>query len=262
MDRRVVNGASGGLGWGTFRGIPRAEAPGSGRFGGLMKLMRMLGGASRPCPPLTGPSLHSWCGAIILLSAALPVSTTAAATWASELVAPQTLIQRTSEELRAAILREQELIKKDPNRAVALVNQIVVPHIDSLAVGKRILGKYWRKALPEQRERFIDNFRKLLLRTYAVSVGRYSDVEVTYLPIRDTDQSGSRAKVRTTVSRAGRPPINVDYRLHRTGNGWKVYDVATNGISLVATFRATVDAEVRKHGLDGLLERLKPITPQ
>lgn len=214
-----------------------------------------------------GSSLHSWCGAIILLSAALPVSTTAAATSASELVAPQTLIQRTSEELRAAILKEQELIKKDPNRAVALVNQIVVPHIDSLAVGKWILGKYWRKALPEQRERFIDNFRKLLLRTYAVSVGRYSDVEVTYLPIRDTDQSGSRAKVRTTVSRAGRPPINVDYRLHRTGNGWKVYDVATNGISLVATFRATVDAEVRKHGLDGLLERLeakieKPITPQ
>jgi ABC-type transporter MlaC component len=72
-----------------------------------------------------GPSLHSWCGAIILLSAALPVSTTAAATSASELVAPQTLIQRTSEELRAAILKEQELIKKDPNRAVALVNQIV-----------------------------------------------------------------------------------------------------------------------------------------
>lgn len=51
MDRRVVNGASGGLGWGTFRGIPRAEAPGSGRFGGLMKLMRMLGGRFPPVPP-------------------------------------------------------------------------------------------------------------------------------------------------------------------------------------------------------------------
>jgi phospholipid transport system substrate-binding protein len=202
----------------------------------------------------------------MLLSTALPVSTTLGAI-SSEPVAPRTLIQRTTEELRAAILKEQESIEKDPNRAIALVNQIVVPHVDSLAVGKCILGRHWRKALPEQRERFIDGFRKLLLRTYAVSVGRYSDVEVAYLPIRDTDRSGSRAKVRTMIPRAGRPPINVDYGLHRTGNGWKVYDVATNGISLVATFRATVDAEVRKHGLDGLLERLeakieKPITPE
>jgi phospholipid transport system substrate-binding protein len=169
---------------------------------------------------------------------------------------PQALIHGAVEELRMAIVHDKMAINKDPNRAITLVDRIVLPHVDTNRVGRLILGQHWRNATPEQRRQFVDNYRRLLLRTYAVHVSDYADVKVEYLSSGGTTNNSKRTVVRTRVSHAGNPASNVDYRMYLTANGWKVYDVAVTGISLVATFRATVNSEINRYGLDGLIARL------
>jgi phospholipid transport system substrate-binding protein len=106
-----------------------------------------------------------------------------------------------------------------------------------------------------------------LLRTYAVHVSDYVDVKVAYLPLRSAPRERERVTVRTQVSHGNKPPINVDYRLYQNDGAWKIYDVAVNGIRLVATFRSSVDAEVQRIGIDGLIADLnaknqQPIKPR
>lgn len=179
----------------------------------------------------------------------------------------QQLIERRVEELRVAVVQDEEGIKRDPNRAMALVDRIVSPTVDTIRIGKLILGKHWQTATPEQRQQFVDGYRKLLLRTYAVHVSDYADVKVAYLPLRSASRERGPVMVRTQVSHGNKPPINVDYRLYQNDGAWKVFDVAADGISLVATFRSSVDAVVQRVGIDGLIADLnaknqQPIRPR
>lgn len=177
---------------------------------------------------------------------------------------PQAVIRATIEDLRAAVLRDKSAIDSDPNHAVELVDQIVSPHVDTVRSGRLILGKHWREATTDQQRQFIDDFKRLLLRTYAINVSDYTDVSITYLQTsRDTDPS--LAVVRTRVSVPGKNPLNIDYRMIQTEGGWKVYDVLAGGVSIVATFRSGVDTEIQQYGMEGFITRLsekgsKPLT--
>lgn len=201
------------------------------------------------------PHLSLW-AVLTLLMTHLAVVTNLGAIPTDAAGSPRELVERTTGELRTAVIREQDAIKKDPNRAIHLVDRIVSPHVDTIRVSKWILGKHWRRATPEQRQQFIDAYRKLLLRIYALRVGDYTDVEVTYPPVRTNNNKGTLVTVRSLVSHQGKLPIRIDYRLHQKEGAWKVYDVIAEGISIVATFRAVVDAEVRKYGIDGLIARI------
>lgn len=174
---------------------------------------------------------------------------------ASTDLGPLELIERTNDELRSAIKSNQQAIKVDPTRAIALVDRIVSPHVAASRVAQWTLGKHWRAATPEQRQRFTDAFRRMLLRTYAIRAGEYQDVDVSYLPVRH-EANGDRATVRTKVSNGSGPPIAVDYRLFRSSAEWKVYDVVADGISLVTMFRGVIDADVKRYGLDSVIDRL------
>lgn len=169
---------------------------------------------------------------------------------------PQALVHDTIEKLRAAVLRDRAAIEGDPDRAVEIVDGIVSPHVDAARSGRLILGKHWGAATPGQRQEFIELYKRLLLRTYAIHVSDYTDVQVSYLSTLPLGEHGSEAVVRTRVTRPGRDPANVDYRMIRTESGWKVYDVVANGVSIVVTFRSGVDAEIRQFGIDGLITRL------
>ena len=106
-----------------------------------------------------------------------------------------------------------------------------------------------------QRERFIGEFRSYLLRTYAIGAAAYCGAAITYLPIRESSD-GTKVGVVTRLARAGAPTMSVEYRLHRSGGSWKVYDFVIDGISFTLTYRASFAAVLRKSGLDALVERL------
>jgi phospholipid transport system substrate-binding protein len=178
---------------------------------------------------------------------------------------PQAIVRSTIEDLRVAVVRDQAVIDQNPNHAVELVDQFVSPHVDTVRSGRLILGKHWREATPEQQQQFIENFKRLLLRTYAINVTDYTDVNITYLQSTRGGDNPPLAEVRTRISLPGKEPLNIDYRMIQADGTWKVYDVLAEGVSLVASFRSGVDAEIQQYGMDGLITRLsektnKPLT--
>jgi len=171
--------------------------------------------------------------------------------------APLVLVNETSDKMLAAIKAERSVIEKDNGRLFALVEKIVLPHFDFERMAKLVLGKYWRRASDDQRQRFIEEFRFLLVRTYATAMLEYTDQEITYLPFRARPDD-VEAVVKTEVEQDGGFPIPIDYKLTRDGGAWKVYEVAIDGVGLVINYRSSFATEIRgKEGLDGLINKLQ-----
>lgn len=167
-------------------------------------------------------------------------------------VSPQELVQRTAEEMLTKLRVEKQVIEQHPERIYELVNQIVLPHFDFERMSSWVLGKHWRAATPAQKERFMAEFRTLLVRTYAKSLSEYTDSKISYLPMRPSPQE-DQVKVRTEVDQPGGFPIPIDYELRRQGDDWKVIDVTIDGVSLVTNYRSTFASQIRQDGLDKLI---------
>jgi phospholipid transport system substrate-binding protein len=137
------------------------------------------------------------------------------------------------------------------------IEELIVPHIDQIAMSKLALGKYWRTATPEQRDQFVQEFKNLLIRTYKTSLVNYNDQTVDMLPFRPSPEQ-DRATVRSAIKRAGAPPIAINYSMrYKPEDGWKVYDIVIEGVSLVTNYRSTFDREIATGGMDKLLESMR-----
>jgi phospholipid transport system substrate-binding protein len=171
---------------------------------------------------------------------------------ASAQEAPDQLIKRVSEEVLDIVRRDSDIRNGNTEKAIALVDQKVLPHFNFRHMTALALGKEWRKATPEQQQRLTAEFRTLLVRTYSNALNSYSDQKVVYKPFRmnagDTD-----ALVRVEVIQPGGKPVEIDYNLEKLDDGWKVYDVVVAGISLITNYRDQFGQEVRKGGIDGLI---------
>lgn len=168
---------------------------------------------------------------------------------------PQDLVKQTTDQMLSKLRAERAVIEQQPGRIYELVNQIVLPHFDFERMSSWVLGKNWRTATPPQRQKFMEEFRTLLVRTYAKSLATYSDQKISYLPVRSSPQD-TDVKVRTEVEQPGGLPIPIDYDLSLKDGQWKVYDVAIDGVSLVSNYRTTFATEVRQNGLDKLIATL------
>ncbi len=167
----------------------------------------------------------------------------------------QALVEKTTVALLTAFERERASIRQDPTHAYAIVDEILSPHVDYERVTRLILGRYWRQTSPQQRQRFMDEFRALQIRTYATALLDYTDTRVRYLPTRQPEQA-DRARVRTQIPGRQGPPVAVDYRLHRVDGRWKVYDILVEGVSLLISHRASIGAQIAQVGIDGVIEQL------
>jgi phospholipid transport system substrate-binding protein len=171
-------------------------------------------------------------------------------------MSPQDLVQDTSSRMLAALRQEKEAIQKDPARLYELVADIVLPNFDFRRMGQWVLGKYWRSASPEQRERFVRGFRHQLIRTYGIALIQYSDEKINYLPF-GAEAEARQVTVRTEIEQKNGLAIPISYSLYSTGEGWKVYDVAIEGVSLVTNYRSTFSRIIEEHGMDALIKQLE-----
>jgi len=153
------------------------------------------------------------------------------------------------------VVRRDTGILKDPVRLRALANEGVLPYVDFEALSRWVLGKYWRQATPAQRDAFMAEFREMLFLNYLRKVNAYRETAVRFQPLRSEPQDG-RVEVQAEVEPEGAPVVNVLFRMHRVGDRWLIYDVAVEGISLVATHRSGFSQEISRNGLDGLIARL------
>ena len=122
-------------------------------------------------------------------------------------------------------------------------------------MSRRVLGKHWPRATEAQQRRFTEEFQALLMRTYATGVREYSTLKLDFLPMRVSDD-GERVTVRVQVQTKGGVQVPINYEMYASDGGWKVYDVAIDGISLVINYRASFTEEIRAGGIEGLIERL------
>lgn len=185
-----------------------------------------------------------WCLALGMLSAP-----------ALAIQAPQELVQQTTDQITGVLRAEQDKISADPNYLLQVVDDIVAPHFDFDRMSSWVLGKYWRTAKPDEKKRFASEFRTLLVRTYAKALNDNYDKKIDMLPARE-QADGSQVTVRTEIQQSAGFPIPIDYKMHIKDDTWKVFDVSVDGISLVANYRTSFAQEIRKDGLEKLIERL------
>ena len=169
---------------------------------------------------------------------------------------PVALLERTSAQVLKILRDDHELLQKEPARVYMLVDDYIVPHLDDVTMAKLALGKNWKKASNQQKLVFIDEFRNLLVRTYSKSLLEFKDQTINYFPLR-TAAEERKTMVRAEVIQPGGPSIPLAYRMRVKNNAWKVYDISVDGVSLVTSYRGTFTQEVRKSGIDGLLEYLR-----
>ena len=170
---------------------------------------------------------------------------------------PQEVIQDTSARMLDALRQNREELRRDSSRIYALVNQIVLPNFDFELMSRWVLGRSWQQATPEQRRRFAEEFRTLLVRTYAKALLEYSDNDIRVLPQANTAAGSGETTVRTEVQPRTGSPIPINYSMHLNPDGWKVYDVTVDGVSLVINYRSTFASQIRSNGLDTVIADLQ-----
>jgi phospholipid transport system substrate-binding protein len=169
-------------------------------------------------------------------------------------ITPLQLVQDTSTRMLEALREEQDAIKQDSGRLYDLVSTIVLPYFDFERMSQWVLGRNWRTATPDQRARFVTQFRNLLVRTYSSALSDYADEKITYLPFAG-DLSAPTVTVRTEIEQGG-STIPINYSMYRSRDGWKVYDVAISGVSLVTNYRSSFGNIIRDQGMDSLIRQL------
>lgn len=169
---------------------------------------------------------------------------------------PDQLVQKVTEEVLAAIKSDRELAAGDKQKALKLAEEKVLPHIDFEYATRLAVGRAWRQATPEQRKTLVDEFRKMLVRTYSNGIEAYQGQTMKILPSRGK-QDPEDATVRAQFIRAGGQPLPLEFQARKTESGWKIYDIAIEGVSLVLTYRSEFDAVVKQGGIDALVQRLR-----
>lgn len=170
---------------------------------------------------------------------------------------PDALIKRVSGEVMQVARTDRAIQAGDRKRIYEVVQTLILPHLDFQRGTALTMGRYWREATPQQRERVAEEFRKLLLHTYAGAMSQIRDQTITFKPMR-LDPAATSAEVHSEVLLPRRPePVQVSYRLHKTASGWKIYDVNVMGAWLSETYKATFASEISRGGIDGLIRTLE-----
>jgi phospholipid transport system substrate-binding protein len=169
---------------------------------------------------------------------------------------PEELVRKVTQDVLDAIRSDKQLAAGDKQKALKLAEEKVLPHIDFEEAARLAVGRAWAQATPEQRKKLVEEFRKMLVRTYSNAISAYEGQTMKVLPVR-MKPGDTEVTVHNQYIRAGGTPLPVDYQMHRTDQGWKIYDITVEGVSLVLTYRSEFDAVVKQSGIDGLIKRLE-----
>lgn len=189
------------------------------------------------------------------LAAAASLAATPVAHAADE--APDVLIKRLSDDVLSSLKSDKGIQNGDVSRVVALVDSKIMPNVNFQRMTAATVGPAWRQATPEQQKRLQEEFKTLLVRTYAGALTQVAEESVSVKPLR-ASPSDTEVVVRTEVRGRG-DPIQLDYRLEKTpgqGAGWKIYNLNVLGVWLVETYRSQFAQEISTKGVDGLIVAL------
>ncbi len=170
---------------------------------------------------------------------------------------PDVLIQNTVHEVLDVVRNDKELRSGNQKKLLELVDAKILPHFDFERMTKLAVGRPWRTATPDQKNALMREFRTLLVRTYTKAFTSYRDQIVEVKPIK-LDSSTTDVTVKSTIVKpdSSQQPVEVDYDMEKMPDGWKVYDLTVEGVSLVTSYRGTFADQVQQSGIDGLIKTL------
>lgn len=188
----------------------------------------------------------------ILLLACMAVSTLAFA----NIVPPDQLVKQITQETYVYVNQDPALQKGDTTNLIAWAEKSVLSSFDFNRMTRLAVGKDWRQATPEQQKLLIQEFRALLIRTFANAfVGITKNQTLEYLPFKMNGDEKD-VIVKTLIIKPGRKPVDVNFSLERGAETWRVYDVVLAGVSLITNYRESFTQEIRANGIDGLIKQL------
>ncbi|HLX79933.1 MAG TPA: ABC transporter substrate-binding protein [Burkholderiales bacterium] len=170
-------------------------------------------------------------------------------------LAPDELVRKVTADVLDSIKSDKQLQAGDRKKALALAEQKILPYVDFREAATLATGKAWQAATPEQQTQIADQFRSMLVRIYSNAIGVYRGQTMKVLPLH-LAPGATETVVRNQYIRQSSPPVPVDYAMKKTPEGWKIYDITVDGVSLVLTYRAEFDQITRTSGIDGLIKRL------
>ena len=194
----------------------------------------------------------------LIATAALVLATSVAQAQSPAPTAPDAWIKQMSGEVIETVKADKAIQGGDTKKVMALVDAKILPNVDFQRMTSAAVGRHWRQATPEQQKRLQEEFKTLLVRTYAGALAQVSDQTITMKPLRAAPED-KELVVRTEIIGQG-DPIQLDYRLEKTpgqGAGWKIYNLNVMGVWLVETYRSQFAQEINAKGIDGLIAALQ-----
>lgn len=169
-------------------------------------------------------------------------------------VPPNVLVKTTTEEV-TTLLKQDKEYANDKQKLYALIDAKVLPHFDFQQMTQLAVGHFWRTASPTQQQDLVKQFRVLLVRTYAGALANFNKQVIEFKPF-SMAADATDVTVETQVKQPGQQPIPINYSMKKETAGWKVYDVSIDGVSLVLNYRGSFGSEIRKKGINGLIQTL------
>lgn len=171
---------------------------------------------------------------------------------------PDAVIRSATDAMTTRLTAEKAKIAASPAHVETIVRELVLPHVDTDAVARRVLAKHWKGSTPEQQQRFTQEFQAYLIRFYAKAFANYDGEKINLVGTPEMDERGN-ATVKTEILRKNGQPIPVAYRMAPAGDTWKMYDVVIEGISLVQSKRDEFGPLITGKGIDKVIADLASV---
>lgn len=168
--------------------------------------------------------------------------------------APDVLVKTVTGQVLDQIKADKQIQSGNITRITELVNEKILPYTDFTRTTRLVMGRNWNTATPQQQQQIVEQFKMLLIRTYSGALAQVRNQEVQYKPFR-ADPSDTDVVVRSVVVNNG-SPIQLDYRLYKTPQGWKVYDINVLGAWLIQAYQQQFNEQIQQHGVAGLVQFL------
>lgn len=178
-----------------------------------------------------------------------------AAAAAAQDLGPEELVRKVTADVLDTVKSDKDLLAGDRRKTLALAEQKILPLVDFKEAARLATGKAWHGASPAQQERITNEFRSMLVRIYSNAIDVYRGQTMRVMPVRMA-KDATDVTIRNQYLREGRPPVMVEYAMRKAADGWKIYDITVEGVSLVLTYRAEFEGITRSSGIDGLIKRL------
>lgn len=173
----------------------------------------------------------------------------------AEMVAPDVLIRDTAQEVITIVKQDPDIKAGNQKKILAMVDAKVVPIFDFARMTQLSVGKSWRQATPEQKKALVTEFRNMLVRTYTKAFSLYRDQTIDVKPLK-LAPGDVETTVKTRIMKSAGQPTLVDYQMKKGDDGWKVFDVAIEGVSMVTSYRGTFNTQIEQSGIDALIKTL------